>query len=91
MNRQGFIEDLKAIVGLAHVSTGSSHAEIYSYDASLARGRPDVIVFPANTQETAAVVRRAKQVGMPLVSSPITPFKGTNTISPFIKLESRTA
>ncbi len=68
MNSDRFIEELKAIVGSDHVSTGSSHAEIYSYDASLARGKPDVVVFPANTQETAAVVGCAHQAGVPLVS-----------------------
>jgi len=68
MNSHGFIEDLKAIVGADHVSTGASHAEIYSYDASLARGKPDVVVFPGNTAETAAVVGCAHQAGVPLVS-----------------------
>jgi len=68
MNRDRFIEELKTIVGPDHVSTGSSHAEIYSYDASLARGKPDVIVFPGNPQEVAAVVRRANQIGVPFVA-----------------------
>ncbi len=68
MNRHRWIEDLKTIVGLDQVFTGTSHAEIYSYDASLARGKPDVVVFPGNTPETAAVVHRASQAGVPFVS-----------------------
>ncbi len=68
MNSDRFLEELKTIVGSDHVSTGPSQAEIYSYDASLARGKPDVIVFPGNAQEIAAVVRCANQVGMPFVS-----------------------
>jgi len=68
MNRHRFIEDLKSIVGSDHVSTGPSQAEIYSYDASLARGKPDVIVFPNNTREIAAVVRCANHCGVPFVS-----------------------
>ncbi len=68
MNSHRFIEELKTIVGPDHVSTGASHAEIYSYDASLARGKPDVVVFPADTREIAAVVGCAHQAGVPLVS-----------------------
>jgi len=63
-----FIRELKHIVGGRHVSTGPADMALYAYDASLAGGRPDVIVFPADEKETAAVVRCAHRAAVPLVA-----------------------
>ncbi|MBW2594348.1 MAG: FAD-binding protein, partial [Deltaproteobacteria bacterium] len=62
-----FIADLRQIVGERHVSATLTDAEIYSYDASLARGIPDVVIFPADTGEAARVVRCAHDAGVPCV------------------------
>jgi len=59
--------ELRRIVGTANVHTGRTDAEVYSYDASLAIGMPDAVVFPADTQETAAVVRAASAVCVPVI------------------------
>ena len=67
MQKTRLIEDLKIIVGIEHVSASRSTAEIYSYDASLARGKPDVVVFPGNAEETAKVVRYAYGAGISFV------------------------
>ncbi len=67
MQETRLIEDLKTIVGIKHVSASRSNAEIYSYDASLARGKPDVVVFPGNTEEIAKVVRYAYGAGISFV------------------------
>ncbi len=67
MKLKKFITDLKQIVGARHVSATLTDAEIYSYDASLARGVPDVVVFPADTGEAARVVRCAHDAGVPCV------------------------
>ena len=48
-----FIRELEEIVGKEHVSVSRANAELYSYDASLARGKPGVVVFPADSRETA--------------------------------------
>jgi glycolate dehydrogenase FAD-linked subunit len=62
-----FIRSLRQIVGESHVSVSRTDAEIYSYDASLAKGSPDVVVFPADSAETARVVQAAHEAGVPFV------------------------
>ena len=62
-----FISELEEIVGKENVSVSRANAELYSYDASLARGKPGVVVFPADSRETAGVVRAAHRAGIPLV------------------------
>ena len=67
MITDSFIRELEAIVGKEDVSVSRANAELYSYDASLARGKPGVVVFPADTREAARVVRTAHQSGIPFV------------------------
>ena len=43
-----FIANLRQIVGAEQVSESRADAELYSYDGSLARGTPAVVVFPAD-------------------------------------------
>ncbi|MGD8649785.1 MAG: FAD-linked oxidase C-terminal domain-containing protein [Desulfobacterales bacterium] len=62
-----FIREMEGIVGNTHLSVSRANAELYSYDASLARGKPGVVVFPANSRETAQVVRAAHREGIPFV------------------------
>ncbi len=63
-----FLEHLKQIVGAAYVGSRHCDTEVYSYDASLAVGSPDVVVLPADTEQTAAVVRVAADARMPCVA-----------------------
>jgi len=58
---------LSRIVGADRVADDRHQAEVYSYDASLATGVPDAVVLPADTHETAAVVRLAAEAGIPFV------------------------
>jgi glycolate oxidase subunit GlcD len=67
MITDSFIREMKKIVGKEHVSVSRANAELYSYDASLARGKPGVVVFPADGHEVAQVVRAAHRAGIPLV------------------------
>lgn len=67
MLTERFISDLKKIVGETQVSVSRADTELYSYDASLARGQPGVVVFPADTREAAKIVRAANQAGVPYV------------------------
>jgi D-lactate dehydrogenase (cytochrome) len=62
-----FIRRLRKIVGKEHVRSGPADLEVYSYDASLARARPGAVVFPADTRETANVVRAASEADIPYV------------------------
>lgn len=62
-----FIRNLRRIVDQSHVSMSRTDAEIYSYNASLAKGAPDLVVFPADAVETAGVVRATHEAGVSFV------------------------
>jgi D-lactate dehydrogenase (cytochrome) len=62
------IGELTRIVGKSHVSVNRVDTELYSYDASLAKGQPAVVVFPADTSQTALVVKAANAAGVPFVA-----------------------
>ncbi len=62
-----FIHELQEIVGKSQVSVSRTHAELYSYDASLARSKPGVVVFPADSREAARVVMATHRAGIPFV------------------------
>lgn len=62
------LDRLERIVGSAYVATGRADAEVYSYDASLAVAVPDAVVLPADTEQTAAVVRTAAEAGVACVA-----------------------
>lgn len=59
-----FIQEMESIVGKPHVSLTRTGIELYSYDASLVKGDPGIVVFPADTGETARVVRAANRAGV---------------------------
>ena len=61
------IHDLRQIVGDAQVSVSRVETELYSYDASLAKGQPGIVVFPGDTSEAARVVKITRQAGLPFV------------------------
>jgi glycolate oxidase subunit GlcD len=61
------IHRLREIVGKSNVSVSQAHAELYSYDASLAKGKPDLVVFPGDANETARVIACVNAAGMPFV------------------------
>ena len=67
MITQQLISDLKQIVGDAQVLVSRAGTELYSYDASLAKGQPGVVVFPGNTDEAAQVVKITRQADIPFV------------------------
>jgi len=61
------IASLRRIVGKAHVSVSRAQTELYSYDASLAKGQPGVVVFPADAAEASQVVKITRRAGIPFV------------------------
>jgi glycolate oxidase len=40
---------------------------LYEYDGGVDKARPDVVVFPRNTEEVSAIVKLARRNGVPLV------------------------
>jgi glycolate oxidase len=61
-------EQLVTIVGKDHVRTDPGALVTFSTDATpLERARPDAVVFPATTEEVAAVLRIANERRVPVV------------------------
>src|SRR4051794_36281888 len=59
---------LEQVVGAEHVRADAGALLTYETDATpLERGRPDVVVFPGGTDEVAAVLRIAAELGVPVV------------------------
>ena len=61
------IADLRQIVGDTQVTVSRAETELYSYDASLAKGQPGVVVFPGDSDEVARAVKMIRQAGLPFV------------------------
>ena len=61
------INELRRIVGDTHVAESRTTAELYSYDASLAKGAPGAVVFPADALETSQVVKAIARAGVAFV------------------------
>jgi glycolate oxidase subunit GlcD len=59
--------ELRRIVGADHVSRSRISSELYSYDASLAKGSPGAVVFPGDAHQTAQVIRAAAAAGVSIV------------------------
>lgn len=64
---KALLKELRRIVGAEHVADTPIDAAVYAYDGSLATGAPEAIVFPASTEQTAAVVRAAYEAGVSCV------------------------
>ena len=60
------IDRLIAIVGKEYVLLSEEERICYSYDGTFKRGIPAVVVMPANTEETAAVVKYANEMQVPV-------------------------
>src|SRR5919107_1724004 len=59
---------LAAVVGDEHVRDDAGALLTFSIDVTpLERGRPDVVVFPASTEEVAAVIRLANERRVPVI------------------------
>ncbi|MGD8954209.1 MAG: FAD-binding oxidoreductase, partial [Desulfobacterales bacterium] len=67
MLTDSFIGELRNIVGESQVSVSRAGTELYAYDASLARGQPGVVVFPADTRDASMIVRAANRAGISYV------------------------
>lgn len=68
MEKERMIKELEEIVGKDDVMTSEMELQIYGYDASLIKGKPDVVVIPETTGEIARVMRFAYQNKMPLIA-----------------------
>ena len=83
MPSETLIDDLRRIVGESQVLVSRVDTELYSYDASLARNQPGVVVFPADTREAARVVRAAHREGVAFVPRGFGTNLSGGTVLPF--------
>lgn len=68
MERARIIQDMEAIVGKKNVLSSEMQLNLYNYDASLIKAKPDCIVLPASTQDVSRVVRYAYENRVPIVA-----------------------
>ncbi len=67
MDKKNLIKELKAIVGDEYVLTSEMDLTLYGYDASLEKGKPDVVVIPDSTEEISRVVALAYRERVPVI------------------------
>jgi len=67
MDIQALIEKLKEIVDPEYVLTSDMDLALYSYDASLEKGMPDVVVLPNSTEEVSKIMALAFKEKAPVL------------------------
>ena len=77
------IARLQAVVGPDNVSVRSTTRAVYSYDASLADGVPEAVVYPGDAVEVAGVVREAHRAGVPFIPRGYGTNLSGGTVAPF--------
>jgi glycolate oxidase len=60
------LKKIKKIVGKEHVLTSMEERICYSYDGTFQRGIPELVVFPANAEEIAEILKLANQEKIPV-------------------------
>ena len=67
MNRETLIARLKDIVGEENVLFSEMDLTLYGYDASMEKGRPDVVALPGSTEEVSKIMVLAHENRIPIV------------------------
>ena len=67
MDKQEYIAHLREIVGSENVLSSDTDLELYSYDASLDRARPDVVVLPDTTESVSRILALAHHEKIPVI------------------------
>jgi glycolate oxidase subunit GlcD len=67
MERERLVEQLKEIVGPENVLASKMDLALYSYDASLDKAMPDVVVLPGSTEEVSKIVSLAHREKIPVI------------------------
>lgn len=61
------IAELSILLGARYVLHSAYDLTMYEYDASIDRGKPEIVVMPANSKEVAAIVKIAARYSVPVV------------------------
>ncbi len=67
MDNERLVELLKEIVGPDNVLASKMDLALYSYDASLERGMPDVVVLPGSPEEVSKILSLAHKENIPVI------------------------
>lgn len=67
MDTQALITRLKEIVGPENVLNSEMDLMLYSYDASLDKAKPDVVVLPDSTEEVSKIMALAYKEKIPIL------------------------
>ncbi len=67
MSRDTLIRELKEIVGDQYVLVEKEDVIVYEQDGSILQVMPEFVVLPADVSQVSAVVRAARQAGVPIV------------------------
>ena len=65
MDKERLIREFEHLLGPRSVLYSEEQLSLYEYDASIERGRPDLVVFPRTTDHVSAIVRTANREGIP--------------------------
>jgi glycolate oxidase len=61
------VQELSNLLGESHVLHSAYDLTMYEYDASIDRGKPDIVVLPVSAVEIAAIVKLAARYNVPIV------------------------
>lgn len=61
------VNELQALLGITHVLHTPYDIALYEYDASIDHAQPDIVVFPADSQDVAKIVNLANRYQVPVV------------------------
>jgi glycolate oxidase len=65
MDKEKLIREFERLLGPRSVLYTDEQLSLYEYDASIERGRPELVVFPRTTEHVSAIVRIANRERMP--------------------------
>src|SRR5512135_1498785 len=67
MSLRAATKELKKLLGRDSVLDRPEDLMVYEYDASLAKGTPDLVVLPESTEHVVAIVNVARKYQIPIV------------------------
>ncbi len=67
MSREALIHELRQIVGDRYILVEKEDVIVYEQDGSIMQVMPEIVALPADVAEVSAVVRAARQAGVPIV------------------------
>jgi glycolate oxidase len=67
MDKHNLVGQLCAVVGERYVLIEKEDVIVYEQDGSIFQVMPEIVVLPGNVEQVAAVVKAAKQAGVPII------------------------